>query len=67
VLRANGEIDLLVFSPDSTESPDILTRDHDGNLLAFRNGGKFEPNAPLGPFEEPIFVGVGLDQYDVIS
>jgi hypothetical protein len=100
VLRAGGDVDLLVFSPsydfgsaepdqaitchtvargwrsysyftltdvDLDGVPDLLIRDWHGNLLAFRNSGKFDEDAPLDLFEEPVLVGTGFDQYDLIG
>jgi hypothetical protein len=47
--------------------PDMLTRTWDGTLLAHRHRGKFDPGAPLDLFEDPVVVGTGFDQYDVVS
>jgi hypothetical protein len=51
---------------DCDGNPDLLVVDEGGRLLAFRHRGKFSPENPSAVLEEPVVVGEGFAQYDVV-
>jgi hypothetical protein len=46
---------------------DVLCVRADGALVAFPHSGEFRPESPLATFLEPVVVGRGWDEFDLIN
>jgi hypothetical protein len=68
VLDVPGGVRLVAVSDVCGEGrADVLCVRADGALVAYPHSGAFQPDRPLATFLEPVVVGRGWDEFDLIN
>jgi hypothetical protein len=64
---AGGIRIVAVTDVDGDGWPDILGVRSDGALLAYQHGGVFWPQDPMATYLDPVVIGTGWDEFDIIA